>query len=123
MRIPKHACWIFFVSMIGLAGASGSGLFFGYQAASAKYLAEKAELVEEQKQALEEKERQRVEFERKSFEVQAGFIANLEALRATYPALQRAVLDEVKQEIYSTCIVPMTGQELLRQNVKKANER
>ena len=104
-------------------GAGGSGIYFGYQAATSEYNAERAELIEQQKTALEEKERQRMELERRSFEVQTGFIASLEALRNSYPALQRAVVDEVRNEIYTTCVVPVSGQNLLRENIKKANAR
>ncbi|ECN9265234.1 hypothetical protein ZL58_14455 [Salmonella enterica subsp. enterica serovar Typhimurium] len=110
------------ISVVIMALVSGCiGLFIGYNVAENHYQSDRLELVKTQNQALAERDKHINELSARNVELTNQFLDKLDHINVGYKEFADKLRDELKNDIYTQCKLPASGQALLKEHIQKAN--
>ena len=117
--------WVLLSGLIVIAGAGGSGLYFGYKAGvettTVAYQKDQIALVSAQRDALNEKELRRQEAEARAHTVEANFLTALNNIQVINKTFNNTVMKETEKQVYIDCKLPPSGREILVQKAREIN--
>lgn len=117
------AGWFTAACAIALIMAGGSGMYFGYEIASAR-TGERIKLLQEaQIVALESKNAALLAEQQRGNQIAQDFLSSLSNLRIENKTFNNEVRIEREKLIYTDCAIPDSGVDLLNKHINGANLR
>ncbi|EGC0267556.1 hypothetical protein H8U31_001307 [Salmonella enterica] len=115
--------WVLLGFMVIITISGIIGLFIGYNVAENRFQEDRIRMVALQNQALDERNQRLVEAAARNQQLEKQFMLSISDLAANYKALSAQLAEELKDDIYTQCQVPLTGKQLLQKSVIEANKR
>lgn len=117
------AGWFTAAALLALIMAGGSGMYFGYEIASARADERIQVLKDAQIDALTAKNDQLLAEQRRANEIASRFEATLKGIRIENKTFNNEVRVEREKLVYTDCVVPDSGVDLLNRHIDAANLR
>ncbi|EDY2030056.1 hypothetical protein GTB64_004498 [Salmonella enterica] len=115
--------WAMLVFMITIFISGLIGLYIGYSMAENRFQEQRLHMITAQNKALDEKDTRLQEAAKRNQQLEGQFLASIDTLNQNYKALSGQMAEELRNDIYQTCIIPATGKDLLHKRVAEANKR
>lgn len=115
--------WVLLAFMVIIFISGIIGLFIGYNVAENRFQEARLHMVALQNQALDERNQRLVEATARNQQLEKQFMMSISDLAANYKVLSAQLAEELKDDIYTQCQVPLTGKQLLQKSVLEANKR
>ncbi|EBA6160065.1 hypothetical protein BIW22_20850 [Salmonella enterica] len=115
--------WVLLAFMVIIFISGAIGLFIGYNVAENRFQEARLHMVALQNQALDERNQRLVEATARNQQLEKQFMLSISDLASNYKILSAQLAEELKDDIYTQCQVPLTGKQLLQKSVIEANKR
>lgn len=115
--------WMIAAGVVALSVVGVSGMYVGYEIASARNAKVVADIKTAQIEALRARAVQYEDAVKRSDQVSVDFFTALKNLRVVNKTVTAEVRHEVEKLVYTDCKVPDSGAELLRRKVDQVNLR
>lgn len=115
--------WLVAAALIALSMAGAAGMYGGYEISSARHERDMQALKDSQISALAAKNEQLLAEQRRGNEIAQNFLAALGDIHVENKTYNREVRVEREKLIYTDCVVPDSGVDLLNRHIDAANLR
>ncbi|EON2339058.1 hypothetical protein ACLLKL_002028 [Escherichia coli] len=114
--------YVIVIAILVMALVSGCiGLFIGYNVADNRYQRDRVALVTSQNNALAARDAHINELSQRNVELTNQFLDKLSHINDGYEGFALKLRAELKNDIYTQCKLPASGQSLLKDRIKEAN--
>lgn len=115
--------WLLLSVLIAIGTAGTAGLYGGYEIATARHMADQQKLVEAYAEAANAQKAALQQAIARGNESSTEFLKELRGMRIVNTTINKEVQTEVQKLIYTDCVLPDSGVDLLQRHVNEVNLR
>lgn len=115
--------WLFLAGIMALGASGATGMYAGYEIAAGRHAEDQKKLLEATAQTSEALKEALKEARQRGDEATGVFLAELRGMKVVNTTINKEVQTEVQKLVYTDCVLPDSGVELLQRHVDMVNMR
>lgn len=115
--------WLVLAAVLALGTSGTAGMYAGYEIATGRHAEDQKKILEATAQTSEALKEALKESRQRGDEATGVFLAELRGMKVINTTINKEVQTEVQKLIYTDCVLPDSGVELLQRHVDEVNLR
>jgi hypothetical protein len=115
--------WLILAGVMALGASGASGMYAGYEIATARHADDQKKLLQASADTADALKEALKEARQRGDDATGVFLEELRGMRVVNTTINKEVQTEVQKLVYTDCVLPDSGVELLQRHVDMVNMR